>query len=237
MRCYRREVGRIETAITFGAATLMTAVAGCSSTSSNPGAPDGAAMTPEAQSDAPHEDSGPNACIDDASVKLIQASDYDQSCTVDTDCRGIAEGNACVPCAFACGLGAAINVSALAQYNSDVANTPAVAIKFNMLICASACEEAFGPCCVGGKCQTSTTSQCPGAATDAGDAAADTGADAAVVDAATDSAMDAGPADADACAPSGGCAAACVDGRHNVSIMVDGCLVTECCVLDDAGTD
>jgi hypothetical protein len=118
------------------------------------------------------------ACIDDASVKLIQASDYDQSCTVDTDCRSVAEGNACVPCAFACGLGAAINVSALAQYNSDVANTPAVAAKFGGQICASACAEAFGPCCVGGKCQTSTTSQCPGAAKDAGDAAADTGADA-----------------------------------------------------------
>ena len=179
MRCYRREVGRIGTSITFGAATLLAAATGCSSTSSNPGSPDGAAMTPEAQSDAPHEDSGPNACIEDAGVKLIQASDYDQSCKVDTDCRSIGEGNACVPCAFACGLGAAINVSALAQYNSDVANTPAVAVKFGGLICASACAEAFGPCCVGGRCQTSTTSQCPGTATNAGDAAADTGADAA----------------------------------------------------------
>jgi hypothetical protein len=169
-----------------GVAALLTAIAGCTSTGSNPGAVDGAAMTPDAQSDVSLEDSGPNACID-ASVKLIQASDYDQSCTVDTDCRYIAEGNACTPCAFDCSFGAAINVSALAQYNSDVANTPAVAAEFNGRTCASGCPAAFGPCCVGGKCQTSTTSQCPAAAADAGDAAADAGADAAA---------DGGPADA-----------------------------------------
>jgi hypothetical protein len=160
-----------------GGAALLTAIAGCTSSSSNPGAADGAAMTPEAQSDVSLEDSSPNACID-ASVKRIQASDYDQSCTVDTDCRLIAVGNACTPCAFDCSFGAAINVSALAQYNSDVANTPAVAAEFNGQTCASGCPAAFGPCCVGGKCQASTTSQCPAPASDAGDAAADTGADA-----------------------------------------------------------
>jgi hypothetical protein len=53
-------------------------------------------------------------------------------------------------------------------------------------------------------------------------------------EAATDAPADAMP---DACAPSGGCTAACVAGRHNVTVMVDGCLVTECCVPDDAGTD
>jgi hypothetical protein len=183
-------VGRIETGITFGVATLLAAVTACTSASSNPGAPDGAATTPEAQSDAPCEDSGPDACTDDASVKLIQASDYDQSCTVDTDCRPVGEGNACVQCNFACRLGAAINVSALAQYMSDVANTPAVALKYGGLICSSACVEAFA-CCVSGKCQLSTRSQCPGAATDAGDAAADAGAVAA-----TDGATDSGPLDA-----------------------------------------
>ena len=69
------------------------------------------------------------------------------------------------------------------------------------------------------------------------DAAPDTGADAAAADTGTDSATDGGSADADACAPSGGCTAACVAGRHNVTMMVDGCLVTECCVPDDAGGD
>jgi hypothetical protein len=121
---------------------------------------------------------GPATSCTDASVKLIKAADYDQSCTVATDCRLIAEGNACAPCAFDCSVGAAINVSALAQYKSDVANTPAVAAEFNGQTCASGCPAAFGPCCVGGKCQASTTSQCPAPAADGGDAAADTGADA-----------------------------------------------------------
>jgi hypothetical protein len=156
------------------AATLPTT--GCSSTSSNQGTSDGAATLSDAQNDA----SAPNACTD-ASIKLIQASDYDQSCTVDTDCRLIAEGNACVPCAFNCPFSAAINAGALTKYNSDTANTPATAGEFNGQTCASGCGAAFGPCCVGGKCQTSTASQCPAldAAVDTGiDAAADGGADA-----------------------------------------------------------
>jgi hypothetical protein len=120
-------------------------------------------------------------CIDDATVKLIQASDYDQSCTVDTDCLLISVGNACVPCAFSCPSGAAINVSAQSKYRSDIANTPAV--------CPANCPNEPDPCCVGGKCQASTTGQCPAA--DAGDAAPQTGADAA-----TDGATEGGPFDA-----------------------------------------
>lgn len=121
-----------------GLTALLTAIAGCTSTGSNPGALDDAAMTPDGQSDVSLDDSRPNACID-ASIKLIQASDYDQSCTVDSDCRYIAEGNACTPCAFDCSFAAAINVSALAQYNSDVANTPAVSPEFNGRDCVSGC--------------------------------------------------------------------------------------------------
>jgi hypothetical protein len=59
-------------------------------------------------------------------------------------------------------------------------------------------------------------------------AAADTGADAAT---------DGGGADGDACAPPVVCGEACISGAHNVSTMVGGCLVTRCCVPDDAGTD
>jgi hypothetical protein len=178
-----------------GVVSVFAGGAGCASTGSNPGAADGAAMTPDAQSDVSLDDSSPNACID-ASVKLIKAADYDQSCTVDTDCRLIAEGNACAPCAFDCSFGPAINVSALAQYNSDVANTPAVAAEFNGQTCASGCPAAFGPCCVGGKCQASTTGQCPAAAADAGDAAADMGVDADAADTGTDASTDSGPLDA-----------------------------------------
>jgi len=89
-----------------------------------------------------------------------------------------------------------LNVSALPQYYSDVANTPAVAPEFNGRTCASGCPgAAFAPCCVGGKCQTSTTGQCPAVAADAaadtGDDAAETGADAA--DASTDAGADRRP--------------------------------------------
>ena len=130
----------------FAIAVALSAwplVTGCSS-SSNPGAPDGAAPVPvtsDAQSDSPGEDSGPNACAD-ASVRTIQASNYDQSCKVDTDCRLIGEGNACTPCAFNCPFSGAINAGALAQYTSDVANTPAVAASFNGQPCFAGCPAA-----------------------------------------------------------------------------------------------
>jgi hypothetical protein len=156
------------------------------------------------------------ACIDDASVKLIQASDYDQSCTVDTDCQQISEGNACVPCAFGCPLGGAINVSALPKYMSDIANTPAVGSECPVIPCIA----TVFPCCIGGNCQVG--SQC---------------ANPVPTDAATDSATDGDGADGDACAPPVVCGEACISGAHNVSTMVGGCLVTRCCVPDDAGTD
>jgi hypothetical protein len=53
-----------------------------------------------------------------------------------------------------------------------------------------------------------------------GDSGADAGADAA----------------GDACAASG-CNGSCISGAHNVSHVVDGCLVWQCCVPDDAGPD
>src|SRR6516164_2120078 len=89
-----------------GLVFVFAGAAGCSGTGTNQGAADGSTTTP---------DSGPNACAD-ASVKLIQASDYDQSCTADTDCQLIFEGNACIPCAFICPFGAAISSGALPKY-------------------------------------------------------------------------------------------------------------------------
>jgi hypothetical protein len=254
-----------------------------------------------------------NACVG-ASMKLIQASDYEQSCKVDSDCVAVGEGSACSPCALDCP-NAAISKSAYAKYQADFSKTPAASC-----FAPSSCGLESSPCCIGGTCQMG--GQCPGpvssltcalgaacsstelcmggivgcesncqclngtwsapcptglpptgsactpegaecgypTSTNAcgadncycqggawrcgpsciiGDAStsADTGADAAVVEAATDGATDGGPSDADACAPSGGCTAACVAGRHNVTMMVDGCVVTECCVPDDASAD
>jgi hypothetical protein len=206
--CWGLMTGRLP--FPFGLVALAAALtaAACSSISSNPGSPDGSTTTPDAESDALPEDFGPNACTD-ASVVLIKASNYDQSCTVDTDCRVIAEGNACTPCAFDCTFGGgAVNASALMKYKADIANTPATASQFDGQVCGGGCPAAFGACCVAGKCQTSTTNQCPV------------------------------PADAgDACATPTVCNGACVSGAHNVTTMVDGCLVSRCCVVDDAGAD
>jgi hypothetical protein len=53
-----------------------------------------------------------------------------------------------------------------------------------------------------------------------------------------DAAADAPDRDAgDACAPATVCTGACIGGAHNVTTMVDGCVVSRCCVLDDAGSE
>ncbi len=146
----------------------------------------------------------------------IQAANYDQSCSVDSDCVAVGEGSACSPCALACP-NAAINVAGHAQYLLDVAMTPAGASG-----CTVSCAVAeLGPCCRNGACHSDT--QCSGV-----DAAADTGA--------SDAGTEGGPDAADACAPSG-CTGSCLAGRHNVSTMVNGCLVWQCCAPDDAGAD
>lgn len=82
-------------------------------------------------------------------------------------------------------------------------------------------------CCVSGRCQWGP--QCPAPVVPIGDAAADTGGDTGGPDA-TDAS--AGP-EADACAPS---SCECPSSNtHNVSTVVDGCIVWQCCV--DFGAD
>jgi hypothetical protein len=92
------------------------------------------------------------ACADPL-VQMIQASNYDQSCSVDTDCVAVAEGNFCVPGANNC-LTAAVNKSAKSQYLSDVANTNA-AFCTAPVSCPSlvTCGTSTGPWCVNGTCE------------------------------------------------------------------------------------
>ena len=122
-----------------------------------------------------------DGCID-ASAQHIQASDYDQTCNVDNDCVGVAEGDFCSPGAGNCP-NATINKGAMAQYQADVAKTRAYSC-----YAPGSCGSGNGPCCVAGKCQI--FGQCVGLAVDAAsdtgvrDAAADTG-----IDAATDGAV------------------------------------------------
>jgi hypothetical protein len=114
-------------------------------------------------------------CAADAKVQLIQASDYDQSCTVDSDCVEVYVGNAC-SCELGCRTTIGpINKAAEPQYTADVASAPSVVCS-----CAPTPPVRVGSepvaCCVEGQCQT-VTGQCAvpmDAGTDA-DAGADGG--------------------------------------------------------------
>jgi hypothetical protein len=111
-------------------------------------------------------------CAADATVRLVQASDYDRSCVNDSDCVAVPVGNACT-CDLSCGTPGAINETAEAQYLSDMLKMPSVTC--NCLRPPPPSGPAAVTCCVGGTCQF--TSQCSSAAP-AGDAAAGAGADA-----------------------------------------------------------
>ena len=77
---------------------------------------------------------------------LIRASDYNQSCTTDSDCVEVGEGNTCDEvCGISCG-GQAINRCALPRYETDLAATGFVGNP------ACNCPADFGACCRGGRC-------------------------------------------------------------------------------------
>ena len=219
---------------------LVAALGGCSTTSAVGGAADGSAEAAAVVADAPQGDA-PIACTagyDCSSLffsepssgssvpcctdKVCRLEPYDdctdataqliQASSYDQSCTTDRDCVAVAEGNFCYpGAGdcanAAINMSAYAQYQADVSKTRAASC-----FAPSGCGFEFGPCCVGGKCQMG--SQCPGAVpTDAG---ADTGAD--------------------ACAPSG-CNTACPAGTRDVSSLVGGCIVWQCCVPDGAGAD
>jgi hypothetical protein len=87
---------------------------------------------------------------------FIKASNYDQSCSVDSDCTGVAgkfpiqSGNYCQTICL-CG-GDSINKKAIAQYVQDVSMTPAGAGAVSSLCF---CGMIAQPCCKNGTCTTS----------------------------------------------------------------------------------
>ena len=99
-------------AIAWGSAAMLAAAtfayAGCTTGTRGQSPVDGAALDTGAPS------------TETCAGPVIRASDYDQSCTVDSGCVFIAEGNLCDPCDFQFGV---INVGALARYKSDIANS------------------------------------------------------------------------------------------------------------------
>jgi hypothetical protein len=84
----------------------------------------------------------------DAGSCMISASNYDQSCNVDTDCREVSPGDYCSPICR-CG-GAAIHAKALAQFNEDVSKTPLGSGALGSVGCYCPFQE--GPCCRRGTC-------------------------------------------------------------------------------------
>jgi hypothetical protein len=105
---------------------------------------------------------GPGAvcCIDtlcaaDASAPIIQASDYDQSCAVESDCAEVLVGNGCT-CEISCGTPGAINMSALPQYTADFAKFPHVFCNCPPPPpppCTNKTYAGPGPHCIDGICQ------------------------------------------------------------------------------------
>src|SRR4029077_4047401 len=109
------------------------------------------------------------AVAPDASCKDggIRASSYNQSCTIDSDCIAIAEGDSCSLCGFNCP-NTAINVRDYGHYLADIAYTPAE-ISGQRQACSGVCPLRSAPCCVGGTCQECTVVVVhPDAAMDAG---------------------------------------------------------------------
>jgi hypothetical protein len=73
-------------------------------------------------------------------MHAIQASSYDQSCNNDSDCVAVSEDFCFIVCP-----NAAINKSAFAQYQADVAKITCGGV--------TSCGSIGGPCCRNGSCQ------------------------------------------------------------------------------------
>jgi hypothetical protein len=95
-----------------------------------------------------HASSEAGADVVDSGPCMISASNYDQSCNVDTDCWEVSSGDYC-SAICRCGT-SAINVEALAQFNADVSKTPRGSGALGNVSCY--CPFLWGPCCRQGKC-------------------------------------------------------------------------------------
>jgi hypothetical protein len=82
-----------------------------------------------------------------SAIDSISAADYEQRCSVDSDCVAVSEGSACGGCALKCSL-ATINAKAEMQYRSDLAKL--TELQSSERVCR--CPSAPPPCCVDGQC-------------------------------------------------------------------------------------
>jgi hypothetical protein len=92
-----------------------------------------------------------------ADACMIQASNYDQSCAVDSDCVMVTSGDYCdagTPTAHECFCGgSAINVDAQPQFSADVAKTP-IGSGAVQIPGPCGCPPQLRTCCQAGKCST-----------------------------------------------------------------------------------
>jgi len=125
-----------------------------------------------AEAAAGHAREAGDSGVGDAGCSSIVASNYDQTCTGDSDCIRIGSGDICsAPCSFICGLGGVINASDLPAYQADLARTG-----FSSIGVGCGCPSfTYGPCCIAGKC--ALDAECLAASADGsfGEAGADAG--------------------------------------------------------------
>jgi hypothetical protein len=167
---------------------------GCSS--SSPAAEGADATADEASGTMPDVYVAQPAPCTTSNDQPVQASDFDQSCTVNAECAAVGEGNACDPCTAGC-YNAAINFQAVPQY---LARFPKMPAGSPSTMCS--CPPSFFACCRNGACHADLQCQIDlaeaGAAAGTGDAAADDGASDGGIDAAPDvsALVEGGPVDA-----------------------------------------
>jgi hypothetical protein len=137
-------------------AVLVLMAAACGAKSASDGAGGGAAVGGNGGSVT--VGGAGNAGSDVDACSAIQASDYDQSCVVNSDCVAVAQGDTCRRCACQSG---AINRAALAGYHPVFGSSGPVCF----------CPFFGVPTCVAGVCTL-----CGGASLCAGVGAADAGA-------------------------------------------------------------
>jgi hypothetical protein len=90
----------------------------------------------------------------DGGACFVSASNYDQSCTIDSDCQMVSSGNYCTAMC-SCG-GSAINAAAGAQFNDDVSKTPLGSGALGFVDCN--CPLEIPPCCLHGVCEVDACS-------------------------------------------------------------------------------
>lgn len=132
---------------------------GCGGTTAS-GGPSGRGGGDASASDALEEapsvapaDAGRDAPVDvDSAACTFLASNYDQSCTTDTDCTEVSSGDYCsTSVCLNCG-GSPISVAGAALFNADISNTPRGSGAIPPPNCSCPSSIPIPPCCVAGTC-------------------------------------------------------------------------------------